>query len=296
MRSVYFYMLYYLIRFIGLLPLKVLYLLSDMLYYIFYYIIRYRKDVIIRNLTCSFPERDRDEIKEIAKRYYRHLCDLIIEAIYQPGMGENEIKRRVRYNNMDLIKMYYNQGRDVAVITGHYNNWEWICGFPLFTRYKCLTIYRQLKNKVVDRLMLKTRSRFGAELVPMKLVIRRLYNYRESGDPTITLFIADQTPPMEKVIGWFDFLNQETPVYLGPERIAKKMNMAVVYLKMKKIRRGYYEYDIVPLFENSSETADNEITRTHLAILGSQIREQPEFWLWSHRRWKLKRELINSSL
>ena len=245
----------------------------------------------MENLKNSFPEKSPREIRKLAKKYYVHLCDLIVEAVYQTGMGEKEIKKRVRYNNPDLIQKYFNEGKHVAGVLGHYCNWEWMCGFPLITDYKCVTIYKPLRNKVFDRLMLTMRSRFGADLVSMKMAAKKLYEYKNRGIPTITAFIADQSPPKETILYWFDFLNQETPVYHGPARLAKKMNMAVIYLKMNRIKRGYYQFDLIPLIENSAEESEYEITKAHVSQLEEHIKNQPEYWLWSHRRWKHKKEV-----
>ena len=285
-----YHLVYYLIRLAGLLPLRVLYLFSTLLYYIAFYIVGYRKKVVFDNLANSFPDKSPREIRSVAKGFYRHLCDLIVELIYQSGMTEDEINRRVRYNNFEIIQSYYDQGKHVAAVLGHCSNWEWLCGFPLKTSYKCITIYRPLKNMVFERLFLKLRSRFDAKLVPMKMSIRKIYEYNAKGKPTITAFIADQAPPLEKSLLWMDFLNQDTPVYTGMERIAKKMNMAVVYLKMKKIKRGYYEFDFIPVCDNAAGEEDFNMTKTHVSLLEQHIREQPEYWLWSHRRWKVKRE------
>ncbi len=292
MSNIVYRIVYFLIRLAGLLPLGVLYFISDLICYLIYHVIRYRRQVVNENLRNSFPEKSASEIRNIAKKYYRHLSDLIVEGLYLPGMGEKEISMRVRYNNPELIQKYFDRGKNVAAVFGHYGNWEWLCGFPLITQYKCITIYRPLKNKIFDRLLLAVRSRFGVEPVPMKMVIRKIFEYDKLGVPSITAFIADQTPPMEKYIFWVDFFNQDTPVYSGVERIAKKMDMAVIFFKMKKTRRGYYEFDLIPLFDNASETVDYEITKTHVAFLEQQIREKPEYWLWSHRRWKLKRNML----
>lgn len=278
------------IRVIGLLPLRVLYIFSDLIYLLVFHILKYRKKVVFENLRNSFPQKTDEEIKIVAKKFYRHLCDLFFETMYQTGMDEEEIRHRVKYKNPEIIDEYYRKGKHIAAVMGHYNNWEWMCGFPLISRYKCITIYRQLKDKVFDKLMFDMRSRFGAELVPMKMSIRKIFEYNQTGQPTITAFISDQAPPREKALFWIDFLNQDTPVYLGPQQIAKKLDMAVVFFKMKKIKRGYYEFEFVPLFDNASQTDGNEITIAHVRELEKLITEQPQYWLWSHRRWKVRRD------
>jgi Kdo2-lipid IVA lauroyltransferase/acyltransferase len=291
MKYFFSYFFYLMIRVIGLLPLRVLYFFSDLTYYLIFHILKYRKKVVFENLRNSFPRKSDEEIRIVAKKFYRHLCDLFFETLYQSAMKEEEIKRRVIFKNPEIIDEYYRKGKHIAAVMGHYNNWEWMCGFPLITQYRCITIYRQLKDKVFDKHMFDMRSRFGAELVPMKMSIRKIYEYNQSGQLTITAFISDQAPPREKALFWIDFLNQDTPVYLGPQQIAKKLDMAVVFFKMKKIKRGYYEFEFVPLSDNASQTNGNEITIAHVRELEKLIADQPQYWLWSHRRWKVKRDV-----
>jgi Kdo2-lipid IVA lauroyltransferase/acyltransferase len=284
-----YYLLYGFFRAMALLPLRVLYLLSDLFYLLAFYFPGYRKRVVFENLNNSFPEKSPEEINRIARKFYSHLCDLVIESIYLTGMGEEEIGRRVKYKNPWVVEKYFSEGRHTAAVLGHFGNWEWMCGYPLQTGYKCVVIYRQLKNRIFDRLMLNVRSRFGAIPVPMKMAIRKIYELDNQGVPTITAFMADQTPPREKSLYWVDFLNQDTPVYLGVERMARKIDMAVVYFRMKKVKRGYYEFEFIPLFDEGAATSEEEITNAHVKLLEKQIRETPEYWLWSHRRWKIKR-------
>jgi Kdo2-lipid IVA lauroyltransferase/acyltransferase len=290
MSSISFYLLYGTLRLLAFLPLRALYLISDLLYLLTYYFPGYRKEIVFGNLRNSFPEKNPEEITRIAKGFYRHLCDFIIESVYLTGMDEKEIRRRVRYKNPEVVEKYLKQGKHTAAVLGHYGNWEWMCGYPLLTGYDCIVIYRQLKNKTFDRLMLDIRRRFGARLVPMKMVARKIYELDSQGTATITAFMSDQTPPREKSLFWMDFLNQDTPVYIGAERLARKLNMAVVYFLLRKVKRGYYEFEFIPLFDDGSATSEGEITRAHVKLLEKHIRETPEFWLWSHRRWKIRRE------
>lgn len=289
MGDIFYFPVYWTFRLAGLLPLRVLYFISDGIFFLAFYILRYRKEIVMENLRNSFPDKNPSEIHDIAKSFYSHLCDLIVESIYQTGMGEDEIRRRVRYNNAGIIEKYYKDGKHVAAVLGHYGNWEWMCGFPLVTNHECIIIYRRLKSKIFDRLMFNLRSRFGGKPVPMKMAIRKILELDKKGVPTITAFMTDQAPPKEKAIYWTNFLNQDTPVYIGAEQLAKKMNMAVVFFKMKKVRRGYYEFDLIPLFDNSGEASDYEITHAHVSMLEKQIIQEPGYWLWSHRRWKIKR-------
>ncbi len=283
-----YYLVYFVLRALALLPLRVLYVISGLIYLLAFHILGYRKQVVYGNLRNSFPEKSAGEIDLIARRFYRHLCDLTVEIIYLAGISRKEIGRRVRYNNPQVIEKYFSEGRHVAAIMGHYGNWEWLCGFPVLTGYRCISVYRQLKSNIFERLMLRLRTRFGANLVPMKMAIRKIYEFDKKGIPTLNAFMADQAPPREKAY-WVGFLNQDTPVYPGVEILARKMDMAVVYFKMNKVRRGYYEFDFIPLFDNARETTGHQITHAHVRMLEKQIKEKPEYWLWSHRRWKVKR-------
>lgn len=289
MKNFFYQVAYLVIKIIGLLPLRLLYIISDLMYVLVFYIFRYRRHVVFINIKNSFPEKSHREIRKTAKKFYRNLCDLVVETVYQTGMDEQEIKERVKYNNPEVIQEYFDCGKDVAAVLGHYCNWEWMCGFPLITRYKCITIYKPLTNKIFDNFLLKLRSRFGAELVPMQTAVRKIYEYKKQGIPSITAFISDQAPARRSYMHWVEFLNQDTAVYPGVEHIAKKLDMAVVFFKMKKIKRGYYEFDFIPLFDSASKVGDQEITKAHVSMLENQIREKPEHWLWSHRRWKIKR-------
>lgn len=289
MKNFFYRIAYLVIKIIGLLPLRLLYIISDLMYVLVFYIFRYRRHVVFINIKNSFPEKSTREIRKIAKKFYRNLCDLLVETVYQTGMDEQEIKKRVKYNNPEVIQEYFDRGKDVAAVLGHYGNWEWMCGFPLITNYKCITIYKPLTNKIFDNFLLKLRSRFGADLVPMQTAVRKIYEYRKMRIPTITAFISDQAPARGNSKLWVKFLNQDTAVYPGVERIAKKMDMAVVFFKMKKVKRGYYEFDFIPLFDSAKGIGNQDITKVHVLMLENQIREKPEHWLWSHRRWKLKR-------
>ncbi|TVR69313.1 MAG: lipid A biosynthesis acyltransferase [Marinilabiliales bacterium] len=291
MQTILFHIIYGFFRLLAMLPLRVLYFFSGIAYLTLYYITGYRRAVVAENLRNAFPERDKEEIVIIEKQYYRHMCDLIAETVYQSGMTAREVSARVRYTNPEIAGKYFEQGKDVAGLLGHCNNWEWLFGYPLIAPFRCVVIYRPIKNRVFDRIMLKLRSRFNAHLVPMKVAPRTIYNYRQQGVQTITAFIADQSPPTGGTPQWHTFLNRDTAFFGGPEVIARKMKMAVIYLKMKKIKRGYYEFEFVPLADDASAVNEGEIIRSYVAELEKHIAEEPSHWLWSHRRWKHRREV-----
>lgn len=284
------YIVYGFIWLISLLPLCVLYLFSDIIYFVLYYIVGYRRKVVETNLKNSFPEKSEEELKVIRKKFYHHLCDLSIETFKLLNMSQKSVKKRCRYNNADVVNKYFDEGKNVMIVLGHYGNFEWLCCFSLFnSRPVFLPLYKPLHNKVLDKMYIKIRSSFGAIPVPKNESLRAMMKYSRQGDPTMTCFIADQTPNKHNLNYWTNFLNQDTPVLEGTGRIAHKMGQVVVFARMRKIKRGYYEVDMYPICEDPKNTSAEEITERHTRELEKMIMEDPEYWLWSHKRWKHKR-------
>ena len=207
-------------------------------------------------------------------------------------MSPRQISRRFTTPDLPLIERLFNEGKDIVALTSHYNNWEWLSSFQLFTSYRAATIYKPLKDKYFDGLMLKLRTRYGVFPMPMHRTMRDLVMFRKRDVRTLTAFIADQSPSAGENSFWTTFLNQDTDFYRGPEKIAVKFNMAVIFVHVKKIRRGYYEASCRLITENASEEEPDYITSRYVEILEGIIREKPEYWLWSHRRWKHKRKVL----
>ena len=293
MGAVGFYIFYGISWIITLLPLRILYIFSDLIFPFAYYFPGYRKKVVEKNLRNSFPEKTEKERRVIAKRFYRHFCDLIVETLKIAHMSTGQLSKRMTFTNNELIDGIGDEGRDVVMVSGHYNNWEWLIDLPLYTKLRIITIYKPLQNKHFDRYMIKHRSRNGVILTPMSQVLREVINNRKNNIRSLITFGIDQTPPKVHIKYWTSFLNQETPVYLGAEKIAVKYDMAVVFFNVQKVRRGYYSVTAELLFEHSAGLPEHLITQTHVKRLEEIIREKPEYWLWTHRRWKYKREDVN---
>lgn len=281
---------------ITLLPLNVLYLLSDFFFLIIYYIAGYRKNVVMTNLKNSFPEKSDDEIKTIARRFYRHLCDNFIESFYVLNMSVNEIKKRYRYKNIELLNRVLNNKKSIILVAGHYANWDWFASLPLYINQKAYAIYHPLSNKYFNELFHRLRNKFGLGLIQMKTAYREMLAATRKHILTITLFMTDQRPIWSSSRYWTTFLHQETPVLLGSESIAKKLNQAVVYMDVQRIRRGYYDVEFKLLYENPLQTEEYELTEAHTRMLEGIIIKKPEYWLWSHRRWKHNRKNIEKRL
>lgn len=277
---------YGIIWILTLLPFKVLYIISDFLSFITYYLIRYRKKVTLTNLKKSFPEKSSTEINKIAKKFYRHLFDLFLESFKLLQMNEEQILKRFDYKNPEVLDELYSKNKSIITVFGHYGNWEWLASLPLVTKYKVLAIYKPLANSSFDNFFIRLRGKFGIETVTIQQALRKILNFQQNKELTITFFLGDQRPMGRYIKYWTTFLNQDTPILLGVEKISKQTDQAVVFIDIQKKKRGFYEIVFIKLFENPKETEEFEITEKHIRILEKIIINRPELWLWSHRRWK----------
>jgi KDO2-lipid IV(A) lauroyltransferase len=287
-----FYFVYSLLWVITLLPLKVLYLLSDLLYPVIYYVVGYRKRVVRENLLNSFPEKSEKERLLIEKRFYHFFCDLFIEIAYEIHLSEKEISKRVTFGNLDLLREQYAKGKSVILMCAHYGNWEWSSTFPLVLpkEAKPYGIYKKLSNKDFDQLILKLRTRFGGITIEMKEFLRLMINLKKENKLGCFELISDQTPPYNNIHLWTNFLNQDTPVITGAEQLARKFDYPVFYVEILRKKRGYYHCEFVPITLDPLNTSEFEITEKFTGLLETSIKAHPEFWLWSHKRWKYKRK------
>lgn len=267
----------------------VLYGISNFLSFVFFYLVPYRKKVVLGNLKNSFPQKSEKEINTIARKFYAHLCDLIVESVKLFSISSSEIRRRFVVNNPKILQPFFDEGKDVIIVGGHYNNWEILAsGIDQQVPHDAVALYSKLNNAFFNEKMKSSRGKFGLRMVTTKDSFT--YFKEEHNTPRMTIFGADQSPTYSKNVHWMRFLNQETAVALGTERFAKKYDLPVVYGAINKIKRGHYCLDISLLSDNPKSTADGEITEIHTRILEQQILNQPEFWLWTHKRWKRKRE------
>jgi KDO2-lipid IV(A) lauroyltransferase len=208
-------------------------------------------------------------------------------------MSQAQLMRRCTITNPEILERFCQQKRDIIAVLGHFNNWEWLIIVSAYTNYKFTSIYKPLQNKYLDRFLNNLRGQFGTVLIPMSFILREIINDRKDNILTFSAFIADQTPIKNDIKYWTTFLNQDTPVYLGAEKIASRYDMAIIFLNLQKVRRGYYNVDVEVLFEHTAGLPEYLITETHVKRLEEIIRKKPEFWIWSHRRWKHKRPVKN---
>lgn len=277
---------------LSLLPMRVHYVLSDILFWVIYGLLGYRKRVVRKNLKESFPEKAEAELRKIERGFYHFFCDYLVESVKLMTISRENLKRRMVFKGTELVDECIEQGQSCALYLGHYCNWEWVTSMPLWLtpKVQCGQIYHPIENKDFDRLFLRIRQRLGALCIPMQDTLRRMLEFRQAGQPVIIGYIADQKPHWVNIHHWVNFLHHDTPVLTGTERIVRKLNHAVFYADVRRIRRGYYEMTIRPITREPQKMADYELTDCYYQLLEESIQRAPEFWLWSHNRWSRTRE------
>lgn len=274
---------------ISYLPFFLLYRLSDFAFFMMYYVIGYRKKVVLTNLKNSFPEKSEQEINKIARQFYQHFCDLVLEGLKGFTISKEQINKRFKMEKDGVIEELYKQGKDIVFVGGHYNNWEILAlGIGMELKHTIVGIYKPLSDKFFDGKMIKSRQRFGLKLAPMKQV--KKFMEMDYGNPKGVIFAIDQSPHNKRTAVWGRFLNQETAFFYGAEKYAKDFNVPVVYAVINKVKRGHYVAEAKLLTDKPNEMDYGEIILKANQFLEEDIRKAPQYWLWTHRRWKHKRE------
>ena len=272
---------------LSLLPLWVLYRLSDLIFIWVYRVIGYRRKVVRRNFELAFPKKNKKEISAIEKKFYHHFCDLALESIKMLSVDRRSILQRIKIFDPKIIEDHFKKGKNIIIYAGHYGNWEWIGSFPLMVPYKLNSFYQPLQNNYFDQLMKLIRSRFGLECIPSHLGYKKLLEMKVKNIKHMTIMVADQSPADDKNVEWTDFFDHKTAFLTGVERIAKKLDLVVVFPHFTKPKRGYYEIHFVALRPNKSSKTQNNMIQDFSYLLQKAITDAPEMWLWTHRRWKL---------
>jgi len=273
---------------VRIMPFRIMYLFSDMVYFLLYYVVKYRREVVQANLSSAFPEKSEGEINLLGKKFYHHLCDISLESLKGFSMSPEEIIRRHHILNPELADHYFNKGVSAIAVPGHYNNWEWGSMSPgLQIKYPIVAFYKPLSNKRVDQLSKKHRAKFNTRLASIRSTASTFNEL--SAKPSVYIMAADQSPTNLEESYWFDFLNHYTAWLHGPEKYARKYNWPVIYVDIQKVKRGFYELKLVLLTEDPFSVPEGEITRLYAQHLEKSILQEPAFWLWSHKRWKHKR-------
>lgn len=269
------------------LPFCLLYLLSDLLFVFVFHLVKYRKKIVLDNLRHSFPDKDQQEISTITYKFYRHFCDMLVESIKLKTISAKELKKRMQVVNPELPNDYFDAGKSVLVLTMHYNNWEWQTILPHYLKHRCLLVYNPARNLRWDAFINHMRERFGGELVSTKKILKTVLNNEQSQSLTFTWLCADQRPKKNTSF-WTKFLNRDAGFFPGPEALARRTNQVVLYQRIEKIKRGYYQTSFEVLTEDPSVLKQDEILNLYVRKIENQIIACPEFYLWSHKRWKHK--------
>lgn len=279
---------YVVLKPLSYLPLGLLYFFSDIVNLLTYNLVRYRRKVVRQNLLQAFPEKDIKEIRKIERGFYRHFVDFIFESIKSVSISSKEVLKRTSIKNPDLLDKLFAADQNVIVTCGHYNNWEFYSlSLPELTKYTTYSLYQPLKNAFYDQILFDSRTRYGMQLIATKDIIP--FFSASSKEKKMVIIVNDQSPSNLKAAHWNTFLNQETGWNTGPEKLAKKYDYTVLFGHSKKVKRGYYEVEFQMISEKPSTTNDGDITNIYTELLEKLIQEKPQFWLWSHKRWKHKR-------
>ena len=271
---------------ISRLPWTLFYLLCDLVYYFVYYIISYRKKTVTDNLFLVFPEKSKKEIFKIRKAFYKHMCDMFLEMIKTMGISKEEMIKRFKIVEPETYKNLEANQKSIMVLMGHYASYEWAIAAHEVVDFPIIGVYKKIKNKHFDSLVHRIRARFDAKLIQASKAMQEITKHKNHGKLYSYGFVADQSPKLTNSYYWTDFMDIKVPAFLGGEVLAKRLDMAVAYLQVKKVGRGYYEAKFIPITENAKNCEDYFITKTYLKMLEKQIREEPQYYLWTHKRWK----------
>ncbi len=266
----------------------ILYGISDVFYALLYYVIGYRKKVIYNNLKLAFPSKSENELKKIQKKFFRHFTDLLVESIKAFTISEKEILKRYKYKNVELFKSLEPLNKSILLTGAHYANWEWVICLNKLVNFSPYAAYAKIKNPYFDKKITTTRSKFGANFIKTSLISKTIENNKKINKLSMYGLLSDQSPQLHKTHYWSKFLGVKVPVITGAEMLAKKHDLIVVNFKTTKIKRGYYETEFELITATPKDFEDYEITDMYLKITESHINKQPEFYLWSHKRFKHK--------
>ena len=286
MQLIAYILIYPLLWLVSILPFRLLYGFSDVLCFFLYRIFGYRKSTVKENLRLVFPDKSEKEVSKITGQFYHHLCDMIVESIKSLTISEAEMQKRLTFNNLDLINGLEEKQRSIILMCAHYGSWEWIFILQTYVKYKGYAVYKRLANKHFDKLVKRIRAKYNSHLITTKETLSVLNDAKKRGELTINGFVSDQSPKATKAFHWNEFMGVKVPMYTGAEMLAKKLDMAVVFFGVKRLKRGYYETTFKIISENPKEHKDYEITDIFFKLVEEQILEAPQYYLWTHKRWK----------
>jgi KDO2-lipid IV(A) lauroyltransferase len=289
MQFLVFIIAYPLLWLISILPFPLFYWFSDFIYFIVYYVIGYRKKTVKENLALAFPHLSDQDRLEIEKKSYHHLCDMFLEMIKTMTISAAEMNKRFVVTNIELVKEFEDKGKSTVLLASHYASWEWLLTINEKTKFKGIGVYKKIANKYFDKLIRDIRSKYNAELVETKDTIPLIAKNQKNGVLTMYGLASDQSPKLNRAFYWDKFMGVEVPVHTGAEMLAKRYDLNVLFVKVKKVKRGFYEATFIPITENPRAIPSFGITIEYLKEVEKQIQEAPEFYFWTHKRWKHRR-------
>jgi len=281
-------LVYPIIWLLSILPFRILYFISDGVYLLVYYVIGYRKKVVLSNLKIAFPDKTDKELIKISKQFYHHFVDIFIEMIKSFTISEKEINEHYKYTNVELLTDLYKDGKSAILSGAHYGNWEWIINLPSKIDYKGYAAYTKVNNTYFENKILKTRERFGVFFKPTAYIISEIDKNSKEYIQSLYGLLSDQSPQLKKTFYWSEFLGVKVPIHTGAEMLAKKYDLNIVFMEVKKVKRGYYETTFSLITNDAKKYKDYELTDKFLNKVEKQIKERPEFYFWTHKRFKHK--------
>ena len=285
MQFVVFILVYPALWFVSILPYRIFYLLSDFFFFLVYHVIGYRKKVVYDNLKLVFPKKDEKEILRIRKDFFKHMCDMFMEMVKTMNLSKSQVEKRYHVKNIEVINEI-EKTKSILVVCSHYANWEWNVSMNNYVKSKGYAVYQKIGNPYFDKWIKNLRERWNTTLITQKQTVKTVVRDKINGVTGIFGMVSDQSPQAHRAQYWSEFMGVKVPIFNGAETMARKMDLAVVFLKVSKVKRGYYEAEFIPITTSGSETEKNEITDAFLRLTENQINEKPEHYLWTHKRWK----------
>ena len=280
-----FILLYPILWCISILPHRLFYGFSDVVFFFVYSVFGYRRKVVRENLTLVFPNKTGAEINRIEKDFFKHMCDMFLETVKTMNLSKEQVKKKYKVLNIDVLKKLEKE-RSILIVCSHYANWEWNVSINNYVDSKGYAVYQKIANKYFDAFIRKVRARWNTTLINQRETVKTVVRDKRDGITGIFGLVSDQSPQRHRAQYWSDFMGIRVPVFNGAETMARKLDLAVVFLKVSKVKRGYYQAEFITIAEQGKQTEENEITEAFLRLTENQINEKPEHYFWTHKRWK----------
>jgi len=270
---------------VSILPHRLFYGFSDVVFFLVYRIVGYRRKVVQDNLNLVFPEKSEKEIRRIEKDFFRHMCDMFLETVKTMNLSKEQVRKKYDVQNIEVLKEL-EKDRSILIVCSHYANWEWNVSINNYVTSKGYAVYQKIGNVYFDNFIRRVRARWNTTLITQQQTVKTVVRDKRDGVVGIFGMVSDQSPQAHRAQYWSDFMGIKVPIFNGAETMARKLDLAVVFLKVSKIKRGYYKAEFIPIADQGKQTKENEITDTFLRLTEQQIKQRPEHYLWTHKRWK----------